>query len=113
MTSMAAIAVTVIGALWIAMSAVAFALFFLLAPYTGAAGAAALTAVVFLVLVAILGLIVSRRVDAAKRNVLMAGLASSGAANLVLGIISKRPLLSLGIGGALAAFFLRGTGSGK
>lgn len=110
---MPAIAVTVIGALWIALAAFAFSLFFLLAPYAGPAGASALTGLAFLIAVALLGLIVKQRIEAAKRNALMAGLASSGAANLVLGLIAKRPLLSLGIGGALAAFFLRGTGSSK
>jgi hypothetical protein len=111
MTSMPAVAVALVGSLWIALAAFAFAVFFALAPYAGPAGAAGLTGLAFLIGAAILYLTLRRKVAAAKRSALVAGLASSGAANIVLGLIASRPLLSLGIGGALAAFFLRGTSS--
>jgi len=105
--TMAVTALVLLGAFWIALGFMAFALFALLAPLAGVAGAAAITAAAFLVLVAFGALLLMRRIEAARQTALMAGLASSGAANLVLGLVAKRPLLALGIGGALAAFFLR------
>lgn len=107
MTTMAVTALVLLGAFWIALGFMAFALFALLAPLAGVAGAAAITAAVFLVLVAFGALLLMRRIEAARQTALMAGLASSGVANMALGLVAKRPLLALGIGGALAAFFLR------
>ncbi|MCC6919324.1 MAG: hypothetical protein IT548_08970 [Alphaproteobacteria bacterium] len=104
---MAVTALVLLGAFWIALGFMAFALFALLAPLAGVAGAAAITAAVFLVLVAFGALLLMRRIEAARQTALMAGLASSGVANMALGLVAKRPLLALGIGGALAAFFLR------
>ncbi len=102
------------GALWIALASFAYAIFALLAPPLGVAGAAALTGAIFLVLAAAGGAIARSRVEAAKRNALLASLASSGAANILLGLVAKRPLMSLGIAGALAAFlFTRGGGDTK
>ncbi|MFT3809693.1 MAG: hypothetical protein QM698_07225 [Micropepsaceae bacterium] len=101
------------GALWIGFGMFAFAIFAALSPSLGAAGAAAVTGGVFLVIAAIGGMIARNRVEAAKRSALLAGLASSGAANVVLGLISRRPLMSLGIIGAAAAFlFTRSSGDG-
>lgn len=103
-----------LGALWIALGFLAYALFAALADPLGAAGAAAATAAAFLVLAGLGGLIVKARIDAAKRNALIAGLASSGAANVVLGLVQRRPLMSLGIAGAAAAWlFTRGSGGAQ
>lgn len=102
------------GALWIALGLFAFAIYAALAPSLGPAGAAAVTGGIFLVLAGIGGWIAKSRIDAAKRSALLAGLASSGAANVVLGLVSKRPLMSLGILGAAAAFlFTRSSGDGS
>lgn len=100
------------GALWIALASFAYAIFAALAAPLGAAGAAALTGAIFLVLAAAGAAIARSRIEAARRNALLAGLASSGAANVVLGLVAKRPLVSLGIAGALAALlFTRGGGT--
>lgn len=97
------------GAVWIALGAFAYAIFAALLAPLGAPGAAAVTGAVFLILAGIGGLIVKSRIEAAKRNAMIAGLASSGAANMALGLIAKRPLISLGVAGAIAAFlFTRG-----
>lgn len=99
------------GALWIALGLFAFAIYAALAPSLGVAGAAAVTGGIFLVLAAVIGLVAKSRLEAAKRNALFAGLASTGAANVVLGLVTKRPLISLGILGAAAAFlFTRSSG---
>lgn len=100
------------GALWIALSAFAYAIFAALLSALGPAGAAAVTGAIFLVVAVIGGLIARSRVEAAKRNAMLAGLASSGAANVVLGLVARKPLMTLGIAGAVAAFlFTRGGGS--
>lgn len=105
---MALTATVLLGAFWIALGFAAFAIYALLAPLTGAAGAAAITALIFLLLVVFGGLIISRKIQSARQTALISGLAATGGAQLVLGLVSRYPLLSLGIGGALAAFFLRG-----
>jgi len=106
-------AVVLLGAFWIALGFAAFAVFALLAPLAGAPGAAAITAAIFMVAVAFGALLLARRIESARRTAMLAGLASSGGAQLLLGLVSKHPLLSLGIGGALAAFFLRGSTTPK
>lgn len=99
------------GALWIALGLFAFAIYAALAPSLGVAGAAAVTGGIFLVFAAAVGLIARSRIETAKRNALFAGLASSGAANVILGLVTRRPLISLGILGAAAAFlFTRSSG---
>lgn len=104
-----ALGVFLIGAVWIALGFIGFAIFAVLAPSVGVPGAALLTALVFLVCVVIAALIVKRQIADAKRNALIAGLAGTGVANAALGLVTKRPLLALGVGGAIAAFFLRGS----
>ncbi len=102
------------GALWIALGLFAYAIFALLAASLGAAGAAATTGAIFLSLAAIGAVIVRSRIEAARRNALIASLATSGAANVALGLIAKKPLISLGVAGAIAAFlFTRGGDSPK
>lgn len=98
------------GALWIALVAFAYAIFALLAAPLGVAGAAAATGGIFLVVAGLIGLVVRARIAAMKRGALMAGLAGgTGAANAVLGFVGKRPLVSLGVAGTLAALlFARG-----
>lgn len=112
-----AVALVILGALWIALAFLAVALFLALAPLIGGAWSALLTAVAFLVIVGIGGLVISaaiqRKVEAAKRSAMIAGLASTGAAKFGLGIVTKYPLLSLGIGGAIAAFFISRMSSSK
>jgi len=101
------------GALWIALAAFAYAIFALLAAPLGAAGAAAVTGAIFLVLALVGGLIARSRIEAAKRNAMFAGLATSGAANVVLGLVTRKPLITLGIAGALAAFLFTRGGDNK
>jgi nitric oxide reductase large subunit len=110
---MAVVAIVLLGAFWIALGFLGFAIFILLAPLTGVPGAAAITAAIFLVLVAFGALLLSRKIESARQTALLAGLASTGGARLLMGLVAKHPLLSLGIGGALAAFFLRGSPSSK
>lgn len=107
--SVAITAIILLGAFWIALGFAAFAVFALLTPLAGLPGAAAITAGIFMVIVALGALLLARKVESARRTAMLAGLASTGGAQLLLGLVSKHPLLSLGIGGALAAFFLRGS----
>ncbi len=100
-----------LGAFWIALGFFAYALFAALAAPLGVSGAAAATGAALLVIAGLGGLFVKSRIEAAKRNALLAGLASSGAANVVMGLIARRPLMSLGIAGAAAAWlFTRPSG---
>ncbi len=101
------------GALWIALALFAYAIFAALAISLGAPGAAAATGLIFLILAGGGALIVRGRIAAAKRNALMAGLMSSGAANLALGLVTRKPLITLGIAGAIAAFLFTRGGSDK
>jgi nitric oxide reductase large subunit len=110
---MAVAAVVLLGAFWIALGFIAFAIFAVLAPLTGAAGAAAITAAVFMVVVAFGALLLRRKIESARQTALLAGLASTGGAQLLFGLVRRYPLMTLGIGGALAAFFIRGSSSTK
>jgi hypothetical protein len=101
--------IALVGALWIALGLFAYAIFTALTASVGAAGAAAITGVIFIVLALVGGLLVRARLNAAKRNAMIAGLATSGVANVALGLITRKPLVTLGIAGALAAYlFTRG-----
>jgi hypothetical protein len=110
---MAIAGAVLLGAFWIALGFIAFAIFALLAPMTGVAGAAAITAVIFLVVVAFGFLLVARKVESARQSALLSGLAATGGARILFGMAARYPLLTLGIGGALAAFFLRSSSPTK
>jgi len=105
--------IALVGALWIALGLFAYAIFIVLTGAVGVSGAAAITGAIFLLFTALGGLFVRSRLNAAKRNALFAGLATSGAANVVLGLVAKKPLVSLGIAGALAAFLFTRGGDAK
>lgn len=107
--SVAVAALVLLGAFWIALGFFAFALYALMAPFTGVAGAAAITAAIFMVVVAFGALLLTRKLESARRTAMLAGLASSGGAQLLFGLVRRHPLLTLGIGGALAAFLARGS----
>lgn len=102
-------AVFLLGAVWIALGFIGYAIFAALAPSLGVPGAALVAAAAFLAIAGIAALLLSRKIENAKRGAMLAGLAGTGAANAALGLVAKRPLLTLGIAGALAAFFLRGS----
>ncbi len=102
------------GALWIALALFAYALFAALVAPLGAPGAAAVTGAVFLIVAAAGGLIVRSRIQTMKRNALVASLASSGGAvSALMGVVTKRPLVSLGVAGALAALLFARSGDTK
>lgn len=101
------------GALWIALALFAYAILALLVAPLGVPGAAAVTGAIFLVVVAIGASFVRSRIEAAKRNAFLASLATSGAANIFLGLVARKPLMSLGIAGALAALLFTRAGPGK
>lgn len=97
--------IALVGALWIALGFIAYAIFAALAGALGAPGAAAATAAILLVVAGLGGLFVRARLAAARRNAMIASLATSGVANVALGLLTKKPLVTLGVAGALAAFF--------
>ena len=106
------------GMLWIALGFIAYAIFAAFVPLAGAALAAAITALIFLILAGIgayiVSLTVNHKIQTAKKNLLVGGLATSGAAKIAIALITKRPMLILGLGGAaLAAFLMRGSGQQK
>jgi hypothetical protein len=109
MASSAAIAAVLVGAVWIALAFLALALFFLLAPLTGLAGAALIAALAALLFVLIGYLILARRLDAMQRNSLMGSVIASGALGAAANFAASRPLLSLGLGGALAVILAKFT----
>ncbi len=114
MTSIVVMTAALIGAGMIALCLFAAAAFFALTPTMGFAWAALIVGGVFAVVALICGLIVSLRIQAGKRRAVdLATLASSGAASAALGFVGKRPLLSLGVVGALAALLMRGAGPSK
>ena len=98
-------AAALVGAVWVLLAFLGLALFFALAPLAGAAGAAAVTAFAALIVVLIGCLIAQHKIDQARQNSLVNNLISSGALGAAAGFLGKRPLLSLGLGGALAALF--------
>lgn len=107
---MIAVVIVVWGAAWTALAFMAVAIFAGLSGPLGVAGAAGVTAAIFLVLAILGGLLISYRMAMARQqNSWLAALASSGAVSAILGVALKRPLLTLGIGGAIAALFARYT----
>lgn len=107
MASSAAIAAILVGAVWIALAFLALALFFLLAPVTGLAGAALVAALGALLFVLIGYLILARRIDSMQRNSLMSSVVASGALGAAASFAAKRPLMTLGVGGALAVILAK------
>jgi hypothetical protein len=104
---MIVLAVILWGLSWIALAFAGVAIFAWLSPALGIAGAAAATAALSLVLAAIGWLWLAHRFAQARQNSIVSALASSGAATAVLGLAAKRPVLALGIGGAVAVFLAR------
>ena len=102
-------AAALIGAVWVMMAFLGVALFFVLAPATGVPLAAMLTALAALLIIVIGCLIAQHKIDQARQNSLINNLVTSGALSAAAGFVGKRPLLSLGIGGALAALFFTAT----
>lgn len=105
--TMAVAAAVLVGVLWIALAFLAVALFFVLAPALGFAGAAAVTAVACLAVVGAGAAFLSWRLRQARQTALLNGLLSSGVISAVAGFAGKRPLVALGLGGVAAALWAR------
>jgi len=103
----AALAAVLLGVVWIALVFLTLALFFLVAPFTGLAGAALIAALAALLFVLIGYLILARRIDAMQRNSLMSSVVASGALGAAASFAAKRPLMTLGVGGALAVILAK------
>ncbi len=70
-----------------------------MAPILGEPGAAVLIGAILLVVASACALVIRRRIQDAKRMSMVAGLAGTGAANMLMGFAFRRPLLTAGLGG--------------
>jgi hypothetical protein len=108
-----ATAAAVVAAASVAIVAAFFALFALVEPFVGKAGAGAVVAGAAAVLAAVIALIAARKMEGDKRRHHEAQAASMAAgghadlAGLILGVIKDRPLLSAGAAVAVGVYALR------
>lgn len=109
-----ATAAAVVAAVSVAVVAIFFALFALVEPHVGRAGAGAVVAGAAAVLAAIIAMIAARRMEGDRRRHEAAQAAAAGPggshadmAHIILNVIKDRPLLSAGAAVAVGVYALR------